>query len=880
MNENQKNQRITEAVRAVLCGDADAYGIIVSEMMNKMYSKALSLCRNQAEAEDLVQETFIDGYLHLSELREYDKIEGWLMRILRNKTLNYITRTRKNESLDSLPDIADRRSPETLIISRESLRELKVRLSDLSPALRRTAELYFLYGISMEKIASAEALPLGTVKRRIYDARKKLKKENFMKDEKNIVPDGFAEALAVKIKELAEYTNTYGHTGFDSAYRNVKELIAGLSDRENVKKYTLESAAIAAAADPDRYAEEALETFRTYGNVLNASYVYTDLSYRNQDNASRLNYTAETVIPALLEYPDSPERAHALGCHYFWMAYYTKDSDSQNTAEVKKYLALASAEFAKTDLVDAMTANTVSAYKALDFLGDAGEMKYVCTTGETWLMTDDNLYFLFQPGCNYAYSPLWKYMNYITYSAGGMGDGYFFPKDKSLRAGDSESMNHRRTGESCGSRTVISTDETVITPAGTFPDCLRVRKTDNDGDSLDTWYADGIGIVKSMCVDDAFSVKVLSSYEIVGGSGYLPLAAGNRWRYETPDRPDALIERNEYVIEQIGDYHNPEALRKLGFEDCTAVSVSCLNCFSLREDWRDTTETPALRFTHASELCNEKKYPEAAEVLRSIVIANRTRESVDMALALLSVLEEKLPLDEKNWRFCPSSANVSRLEVKDGVISYGEGVYESLDIGVWGSRNPEDRIFGVKPFRYLVQLCGTLWSNKWVPGYTEERAHSWDENAKIHISVDEGGRIETPAGVFEDTIRVTADCGDCDNPEYFFYFYNNTHHGRKEFWFARGVGLVRFKCTWGKHLSTDAPLTGYHVISSGGEMLPVHIGNSWKYDEETLSRENYIARREYKVISGMNGKFLLGDHQFFTWRGSVEEYEKWKKTLV
>ena len=178
MNENRQNQRLTEAVRAVLRGDTDAYSIIVTELMNKMYAKALSLCRNRAEAEDLVQETFIDGYFHLSELREYDKIEGWLMRILRNKTLNYITRSRKNESIDSLHEIADRCSPEAEMISRESLRELKEKLSSLSPALRQTAELYFIHGLSMEKIAAVKSLPLGTVKRRIHDARKKLKKEN------------------------------------------------------------------------------------------------------------------------------------------------------------------------------------------------------------------------------------------------------------------------------------------------------------------------------------------------------------------------------------------------------------------------------------------------------------------------------------------------------------------------------------------------------------------------------------------------------------------------------------------------------------------------------------------------------------------------------
>ena len=845
---------LTHIIRAVcdtLRGDADAYSIIVSEYMNKLYRKALSLCRDSAEAEDLVQETLIDGYLHLSQLREADKIEGWLMRILRNKTLNYITRAKKHSSIDELAEIADRRTPEAMMVTGETMREWKNRLESLSPALRETAMLYFWHRLTMEQIAEITETPVGTVKRRIHDAREKLKKENGMESETIKLPDGFAEALSVKIKELASYTKTYGHTGFDSAYRNVKELIAGLSDRENVKKYTLESAAIAAEADLDKYAEEALETFRKYGNVIGASGLYLDLAWKNDDYKYKSDYTLETVIPALLEYPESAERAHALGNHWFWMANYANRIDASNTAEVRKYLDLAAAEFEKTTLVDAMQANTVSAIKALDCLGGGGDMKYAQVTGETWLMADDNIYYFSQPGCSYTYSALWKFMNYITYYAGAAGDGYFFPRNASLAVGESEDMNHRRTGEYYGKRTLISTDETVVTPAGTFENCLRIRKTDTEGDTFDTWYADGVGIVKSTHENDAYGAKVLSEYEIRGGDGYLPIAVGNRWCYVTPDRPDALLEKNEYVIERMGNYFYPEALSRRDFEGCRAVSVSCLNYFALREDWRTTTDDSALLFAHVSQLCDEKKYPEAADALRSIVMANKNRESVDTSLELLRVIEEKLPMDEKNWRFCPSSANISKLEVKDGIISYGESDYEMLDIGVWGSRNPEDRIFGVKPFRYLSQLCGTLWSEKWVPGYTEERAHSWDENVKVRITVDEGGTVETPAGTFEDTIHVTVDCGDCANPEYFFYFYNNTHHGRKEFWFARGVGPVRFKCTWGDKLSTDAPLTKYHVISRADEMMPVHIGNSWQYDEATLTSENYIARREYKVISGM-----------------------------
>lgn len=876
MEPNDLN-KIKEAIHATVHGNPDAYTVIVTAYMQKLYRTALSLCGNAATAEDLVQETLIDGYLHLSDLREAEKIEGWLMRILKNKTLNYLTRTRKTESGDVLEGLSDRRTPESLYVNAETMREWKGRLDTLSPALRETAMLYFWYNLTMEQIALRTGTPLGTVKRRIHDAREKLKKENHMTNEKMNLPDGFAEALSVKIKELESYTKTYGHTGFDSAYRNVKELIANLSDTENVKKYSVQSAMIAVQADMDKYGEEALATYKKYGDVLKASWLYLDLCWKKNDKKERIAYTKETILPALAGYPESEIKHHEIAYHTFWMAHYADKSTPEGLDEAQGYLDTAMAGYKTDTLVDAMYANTIAALKGMECLRDGRDMQQIVATGETWAVRDGNLCYFNQPGCDYASSNLWKYQNYIYYYAGCEGDRYFFPRSIPLEAGAEEKMLDRN-GEYTGMRTVAAVDETVVTPAGTFENCLHLRKTDAQGSSHDTWYKEGVGLVKSAS-DSASETKVLSSYEICGGEGWLPLAVGNRWCYETPDKPDALFERNEYVIEQMGTYYNSDQMKDLGEGEVTTVSVSCLNYFALEKNWRETTADAALLFAYAGQLCDEKKYPEAADVLRGIVMANKTREHVDVALELLRYLEEKLPYDAKNWRFCPSSANISTIEMKNDAIVYGESMYESLDTGVWGSRNPEDRIFGVKPFRYLDMLCGTLWSDKWVPGYTEEKAYPYDENVRIRLTVDEGGTVETPAGTFADTIHLTIDCGEMDHSDYFFYFYSNTHHGRKEYWFARGVGVVRFRCTWGKHLTTDAPLTKYHTVSAG-EMMPIHIGNFWQYDEQTLTSENYIARREYKVISGMNGKYLLGDHQMFTWKGSVDEYEAWKKTIV
>ena len=47
-----------------------------------------------------------------------------------------------------------------------------------------------------------------------------------------------------------------------------------------------------------------------------------------------------------------------------------------------------------------------------------------------------------------------------------------------------------------------------------------------------------------------------------------------------------------------------------------------------------------------------------------------------------------------------------------------------------------------------------------------------------------------------------------------------------------------------------------------------------------LTAEGYIARRDYRVLSGMGSRYLLGDHQMFTFKGTVEEYEAYKAKLA
>lgn len=104
---------------------------------------------------------------------------------------------------------------------------------------------------------------------------------------------------------------------------------------------------------------------------------------------------------------------------------------------------------------------------------------------------------------------------------------------------------------------VVSDAETVTTPAGTFPDCLHIRRAVLSGSrTADVWFKRGVGIVRAVSEEFdhsdgdakvfAKSVSVLESYSVRGGDGYLPLALGNRWSYVGEGIPEDAVSRIEY----------------------------------------------------------------------------------------------------------------------------------------------------------------------------------------------------------------------------------------------------------------------------------------------------------------------------------------------
>ena len=126
-----------------------------------------------ATAEDLTQNVFVKVYGGAGELREAAAFYGWLFAIARNELVSYWRREQprlaQTEALSEQP-------PHSLKIEPEAMAALRMMdlLNALEPAERDLIVLRFVEGLSYEELAAALKLPLGTVKWRIFNARKKL----------------------------------------------------------------------------------------------------------------------------------------------------------------------------------------------------------------------------------------------------------------------------------------------------------------------------------------------------------------------------------------------------------------------------------------------------------------------------------------------------------------------------------------------------------------------------------------------------------------------------------------------------------------------------------------------------------------------------------
>lgn len=178
-------QQESELIRRVKRGDGDAYEALVLEHQKGVYNLALRLLGDPEDAADVTQDTLIRAYSSISGFRGDCRFSTWLYRIAVNLCRDHArSRSRRptvsltvtdDEGEETILDAADPSpTPEEQLLRRETRRAVRRGLDALPSDQREILLLRELGGLSYEEIASTLSLESGTVKSRIFRARKKL----------------------------------------------------------------------------------------------------------------------------------------------------------------------------------------------------------------------------------------------------------------------------------------------------------------------------------------------------------------------------------------------------------------------------------------------------------------------------------------------------------------------------------------------------------------------------------------------------------------------------------------------------------------------------------------------------------------------------------
>jgi RNA polymerase sigma-70 factor (ECF subfamily) len=157
-------------------GDRLAMQVLFARHHVRVYRFVLRLVRNEATAEDLISEVFLDIWRQAGKFEGRSQVSTWMLSIARFKALS-VLRRRPEEELDEetaerIEDQSD--DPETALAKKDKGALLRQCLTALSAEHREIVDLVYYHEKSVEEVAGIVGIPEATVKTRMFYARKKL----------------------------------------------------------------------------------------------------------------------------------------------------------------------------------------------------------------------------------------------------------------------------------------------------------------------------------------------------------------------------------------------------------------------------------------------------------------------------------------------------------------------------------------------------------------------------------------------------------------------------------------------------------------------------------------------------------------------------------
>jgi RNA polymerase sigma-70 factor (ECF subfamily) len=167
-----------DLIRRAQAGDAEAFTRLIERRQDALYRTAWAILRNDADASDGLQEACVSAWRDVRRLRDPERFEAWLTRILVNRCRTII-RTRRRATIREIDvEAADTQAtraarpgePETIA----ELDAIRRSFTRLDPDQRTLIALYYVDDRSISEVAAILGVPDGTVKSRLSRARSAL----------------------------------------------------------------------------------------------------------------------------------------------------------------------------------------------------------------------------------------------------------------------------------------------------------------------------------------------------------------------------------------------------------------------------------------------------------------------------------------------------------------------------------------------------------------------------------------------------------------------------------------------------------------------------------------------------------------------------------
>ena len=179
------SKRDAEQVEKVLAGDQTAYEPLVEAYQGRIYAFVAGRIRNFSATEDIVQNAFVEAYMHLKSLKSPEKFSGWLRGIALNLSNKWLQQKRPVVSIDDTsqdvtPEISEFPLPD---LPDEALEKTKTKeavtaaVDALPDIYRESVLLHYMEGMTYPEIAAFLDIPESTVTGRLQVARNRLRDE-------------------------------------------------------------------------------------------------------------------------------------------------------------------------------------------------------------------------------------------------------------------------------------------------------------------------------------------------------------------------------------------------------------------------------------------------------------------------------------------------------------------------------------------------------------------------------------------------------------------------------------------------------------------------------------------------------------------------------